>query len=108
VYVKPFGREGEAMRVSMDGGIEPKWGSDGRELYFISANSTLTRVPIAAGDNLSIGHPVSLFVIPSAATMDFMELGLNHYEVANGGQRFLVREFVAGNDPAPVAVIISK
>ncbi|MFN2240082.1 MAG: TolB family protein, partial [Thermoanaerobaculia bacterium] len=35
VYVRPFEGKGAAVRVSRDGGSQPRWRGDGRELYFL-------------------------------------------------------------------------
>jgi Tol biopolymer transport system component len=34
VYVRPLDRAGDEIRVSLDGGSEPMWGPDGRELFY--------------------------------------------------------------------------
>ncbi len=34
VYVEPFRREGDRVRVSVEGGGQPKWRGDGKELFF--------------------------------------------------------------------------
>jgi Tol biopolymer transport system component len=34
VYVEPFRRPGERVRVSVDGGGQPKWRGDGKELFY--------------------------------------------------------------------------
>jgi serine/threonine-protein kinase len=38
VYVQPLGGEGDQVQVSQEGGTEPVWGPDGRELVYRSAN----------------------------------------------------------------------
>jgi hypothetical protein len=44
------------------GGIQPRWSSDGRELYYIAPNGTLMAVPITMkGTALEPGTPVALF-----------------------------------------------
>ena len=41
VYVTSFPGPGAKLRVSLDGGTQPRWGADGRELYFRSGQTLL-------------------------------------------------------------------
>jgi Tol biopolymer transport system component len=34
VYAEPFRRDGDRVRVSVDGGGQPRWRGDGRELFY--------------------------------------------------------------------------
>jgi len=105
IYLQPFGREGERLRVSSDGGIEPRWSADGTELYFINASNVLTAAPIDSAGRPGALQP--LFVINSASMLEQKEFGATHYDVA-GKDRFLVREIPSGEDDAPLVVIIRR
>jgi dipeptidyl aminopeptidase/acylaminoacyl peptidase len=62
VYVRSFPGPGGQQQVSTLGGIQPRWSSDGRELYYIAPNGTLMAVPITMkGTALEPGTPVALF-----------------------------------------------
>jgi Tol biopolymer transport system component len=39
VYVRPLGRDGDLVQVSLSGGTEPVWGPDGRELFYRSSGT---------------------------------------------------------------------
>jgi len=39
VYVEPFRRDGDRVRASVDGGGQPKWRGDGKELFFTAADA---------------------------------------------------------------------
>jgi serine/threonine protein kinase/Tol biopolymer transport system component len=106
VYLQPFGREGERLRVSTDGGAEPRWSADGKELYFVSAASVLNAVAIDAA-----GHPGAsemLFPINSATMLEQKEFGPAHYDIGATKDRFLVREIPSGVDDPPVIIIIRR
>jgi hypothetical protein len=45
-YVQPYRRDGERVRVSIDGGGQPKWRGDGGEPFFTTLDGELA---IAAG-----------------------------------------------------------
>jgi Tol biopolymer transport system component len=85
VYVQPFRQEGEGVRVSTEGGGQPRWRGDGRELFYVSPAGRLMAVDVGAkGDRIEVGLPVALFagVNPDPST--------DHYAATADGQRFLV------------------
>jgi hypothetical protein len=51
--------------VSKDGGRHPKWGRDGKELFYLSANRQLTVVEVEGGARFSAGLPKALFEPPA-------------------------------------------
>ena len=75
------------MRVSPDGGGQPKWRGDGKELFFTAANGRLQAVELrAAGDRLEVSLPLPLFEIRGLQGPDF-----DDYAPSADGQRFLVK-----------------
>jgi len=51
----------QSHQVSVDGGGYPRWRKDGRELYYLSADSRLMAVAFTPGTTPTIGAPTSLF-----------------------------------------------
>jgi Tol biopolymer transport system component len=90
VYVQPFPGLGGKWQVSNQGGHDPEWRRDGKELYFLSPSGVLTAVDVVAGASLELGAPKALF---SGLTTDPNQTGHN-YSVSADGQRFLVRRQV--------------
>ena len=87
VYVEPFRREGDRVRVSVEGGGQPKWRGDGKELYFTATNNRLQAVAVrTAGDRIDVSLPVPLFEIRGLQGPDF-----DDYAPSADGQRFLVK-----------------
>ena len=93
VYVAPYRRPEARVRVSPAGGGQPTWRGDGKELFYISANSHLMSVavgPAASGRALAtesvpqVGPPMSLFEVAPEPPE------LTTYAPAPDGQRFLV------------------
>jgi Tol biopolymer transport system component len=41
VYVRPFQPPGGKTQISNDGGTEPVWSSDGRELFYLNGDKTM-------------------------------------------------------------------
>jgi hypothetical protein len=88
VYVQPFGRDGERVRVSADGGGLPKWRADGGELFFTAPGDRLMVASVrAGGDRLTVGPPTALF----ARAGLFPSEVLDDYTPTADGQRFLVK-----------------
>jgi len=88
VYVQPFRRLGERVRVSPGGGRRPKWRGDGKELFYLSPDSQLMAVDVREGiSRPEVGMPTVL--LPSGVVAQVW--GLDDYAVTSDGQRFLVK-----------------
>jgi len=59
VYVRPF-RGGTSRQISTDGGREPRWSRDGRELFY-RRGRFMVAVPVRATPELTFGKPETLF-----------------------------------------------
>jgi serine/threonine protein kinase len=60
IYVRPFPGPGHPVRVSQSGGTGPRWGRDGKELFYISADHALmaAEVQSAKEPRLASQRPV--------------------------------------------------
>jgi Tol biopolymer transport system component len=61
VYVAPFPPTGQQSRVSVAGGYNARWSSDGRELFYLSGEGVLMSAPIRTGSPATVGSPIALF-----------------------------------------------
>ena len=87
VYVEPFRRPGERVRVSVEGGGQPKWRGDGKELFYRSLGGPLMAVAVReAAEGLEVGLPTELFEAGVA-----LRPVSDTYAVSTDGQRFLVQ-----------------
>ena len=59
VYVQPFLRPGRRVRVSTNGGSQPRWRGDGGELFYLALDGTL--MSVRTTDPASPGAPRQLF-----------------------------------------------
>jgi Tol biopolymer transport system component len=55
---------GGKWQISADGGVQPKWRRDGRELYYLSLDGKMMSVPVSTGPAFTAGRPVVLFQTP--------------------------------------------
>ena len=99
VYVRSLADAGKRWQVSAGGGSDPRWRGDGRELFYISADSRLTAVQFAAG---APSAPKPLFAVRLAPPGSPF---LSNYDVTNDGQRFLFKVPVHDMASAPVHVM---
>ena len=60
VYVRSFPGPGTKWTISSDGGTEPVWARDGRELFYRN-NDIMMAVSVQTGNDISPGVPVALF-----------------------------------------------
>lgn len=86
VYVTPFPDARSKIVVSIEGGLEPIWSSDGRELYFRQGSKVMA-ARVSLGPPIDVSPPVELFDGPY--TLDLS--GHQRWDVAPDG-RFLMVE----------------
>ncbi len=87
VYVQQFPKSGSAIRVSANGGSEPHWRRDGRELFYLGADRMIMAVPVVVGTSFQSGPPQALF--QSRAPFIGSPYRLN-YDVNADGSQFLI------------------
>jgi serine/threonine-protein kinase len=85
IYVQPYPGPGGKWQISTEGGTEPAWNPNGRELFYRSGDKMMA-VDIATQPGFAAGTPRMLFEgryevapVPSA-----------NYDVSPDGQRFLM------------------
>jgi hypothetical protein len=87
VSAVPFSSPGGRVQISPNGGYEPRWRSDGREIFCLSPDGRLTGVEVRInGASLEVGRTQPLFGGLPTPQGGAGEL----YDVAAGGQAFLV------------------
>ncbi len=107
VYLQPYPGPGPRLQVSVDGGSNPAWNPNGREIFFLAATSKgqfMMSVSVSLGTIATLGTPRPLF------EYDYSELTLkcnpmNCYCVAPAGQRFFATQPVKTDPPPPVTHI---
>jgi eukaryotic-like serine/threonine-protein kinase len=103
IYVQSFPTPSAKAQVSLEGGNQPRWRRDMKELFYMAADRRLMAVPIAAGAALQPGPPVALF---ETHLLDTTLTLLPQYDVSPDGQRFLLN--VAKETAAvPVTVVLN-
>jgi hypothetical protein len=85
IYVRPFPGPGEKWPISLEGGNEPVWPRNGRELFY-RAGDTMMAVDVQTTPTFSAGKPRKLF---ERAYERSLALWAN-YDAPPDGQRLLM------------------
>ena len=105
VYVAPFPSGNGKWEVSHGGGSEPRWRKDGKELFFLSADSRMMAAPVTAGAGFEAGTPVALFQAHYRQAISSQDI--YSYDVSADGQRFLIVTEVKDSAVAPLSVLLN-
>jgi eukaryotic-like serine/threonine-protein kinase len=103
VYVIRFPPTGERWQVSTNGGVQPRWRADGRELYYLAPGGRVMAVSIPDGNPTRAGAPEQLFDLRMDTSVAF-----DQFTPSADGKRFLVRRPLreGSADTAPVQVLV--
>jgi hypothetical protein len=105
VYVRRVSLAGPSdagkWQVSTEGGVEPRWRGDGKELYYVSGPTLMAVAVKTAGGSFEAGTPTPLF----EARLPFAG-GRNRYVVTRDGQRFLFA-VLAEQSHQPIRVTVN-
>jgi Tol biopolymer transport system component len=105
VYVVPFpGTEGK-YQISTDGGQQPRWRRDGKELYFLSRDRKLMAVSVEAGTKFEFTAPAVLFEAQAHEPITAEEFFT--YDASADGQSFLVNVNEEQNNQPPVDIVLN-
>jgi Tol biopolymer transport system component len=99
IYVQPYPGPGGKWQISTEGGTEPVWNPNGRELFYRSGDKMMA-VDIATQQGFSAGKPRVLFegrYEPTPATFP-------NYDVSPDGQRFLMLKPAEASEAAPTQI----
>jgi eukaryotic-like serine/threonine-protein kinase len=99
VYVVSFPKPGGKWQVSTNGGGQPQWSQDGRELFYYSADGKIMAVEIKPGAQFQAGVPKPLFEVHISTN----NIG---FAVAKDG-RFLLPVLLEQTAAAPMTVVLN-
>jgi Tol biopolymer transport system component len=99
IWMEPFPQTGQRFQVSQQGGRQPMWRDDSRELFFVNDNRQLFAVQVPASGSWNDAKPDFLFEMHANVTNT-----RNSYVPSADGQRFLIN-MVRDAEDAPISVI---
>jgi serine/threonine-protein kinase len=99
LWVRPFDGSSPSVRVSPNGGSEPVWSRDGRELFYREGNKLMS-VVVTAKEAFTFAEPVALFEMAFAPATQPPT-----YDVAPDGRLLVIKAPPAA--PVPTEVMMN-
>jgi serine/threonine-protein kinase len=99
VYMQPYPGPGGKWQISTEGGTEPVWNPNGRELFYHIGDKMMA-VDIATQPGFAAGKPRMLFEGPYEPT----PVTFPNYDVSPDGQRFLMLKPSEQEQTAPTQI----
>ncbi len=105
ITVQSFPPTGARWQVSTNGGYQPKWRRDGKELFYVAPDKKLMVVQVKAeGNRFEVGVPQPLFEMRIG---NLPGNGSPFYDVTSDGRRFIVSTVVEETAPTPMSVVLN-
>jgi hypothetical protein len=105
VYVQPFPTPpggGSKTPVSRDGGNQPRWRRDGKELFYLSLGGKLMAVDVTEGPTFNAGSPKPLFQLPVTSMYNNAAWNVFRWDTTPDGKRFLIDTAKTSAEPLTV------
>jgi Tol biopolymer transport system component len=94
---------GKKMQVSIAGGTQPSWSADGKEIFYIAADSKMMSVSFDSHPaSVKLGVPKPLFQIRAE-----FDIAARQYDVSADGKRFLLAQPLEESVSVPITVIVN-
>jgi len=106
VYVQAFpvpAGGGSKLQISRDGGRQPRWRRDGKELFYLSLDGALIAVDVHGESALQAGGPHALFKVPGAQEQSDFSASFP-WDVTPDGKRFLISKAKTSSEPLTVVL----
>jgi Tol biopolymer transport system component len=100
IYAQPYPGPGGKWQISTEGGAEPLWNRNGRELFYRSGKKMMA-VEIATKPSFSAGTPKMLF---EGQYQSLSTISTPNYDVSPDGQRFLMLKPTEQVQSAPTQI----
>jgi serine/threonine-protein kinase len=101
IYVQPYPGPGGKWQISAEGGNEPAWNPNGRELFYRSGDKMMA-VEIATQPAFTAGKPRILF----EGRYEPSPVPGTNYDVSPDGQRFLMLKPSESVEAAPTQIVV--
>jgi len=104
IYAASFPDPSRRLRVSTEGGSQPRWSRDGKELYYVRSGQLMAVGVSREGNDLSFGASQPLFSLPLFQFSDPGFDQVTRYDVAPDG-RFLALLRTGEEVPTPLVLV---
>ena len=104
IYIRQFNGEGRFIQVSVEGGSEPVWSPDGKQIFYRIYDKMMS-VAITNNNPIQLSKPVLLFEKPFKH-VDYGGLQAN-YDISPDGERFVMIQNTSESKPRVINVILN-
>jgi hypothetical protein len=92
----------QKRQISTDGGVQPRWRRDGKELYYLALDGRVMVVSLNIDSKIDSAVPRPLF--NTGLSVDPIR---DQFAATADGQRFLVQVPVVEGAPTPISVLVN-
>jgi Tol biopolymer transport system component len=107
VYVQSFPEPSGKWMASTNGGIQPRWRRDGKELFYLALDGKLMAVPVGGTTAPEFGAPAALFEARTRRGTTVIFTARQEYDVTADGQRFLLNVDLSDEAASPISVVLN-
>jgi Tol biopolymer transport system component len=104
IYVTDFPEKRGRWQLSTNGGLQPSWRADGKEVFYVTPDQALMSVAVRGGETFEAAPPVALF---KANFPPWVPAYWRYYCPSQDGQRFLVTALVPEASASPINVVLN-
>jgi eukaryotic-like serine/threonine-protein kinase len=99
IYVQPYPGPGGKWQISTEGGTEPVWNPNGRELFYRTGDRMMA-VDIATQPGFTAGKPRILF----EGRYELAPFPIANYDISPDGKRFLMLKSIEQEQAVPTQI----
>lgn len=103
IYVQTFPQPAGKWQISVDGGVDPRWRRDGKELYFRGTDQRLMAVDVQLQGSFQVGSPHALFPARTQASASQR----NRYFPTAAADRFVTVAPESRDAISPTTVVLN-
>lgn len=109
IYVQPWPGPGPKIQISSEGGMDPVWSRDGKEIFYRNAAKMMV-VPVSAHTSFRAGRPQMLwegeYTLGLSSSCGLRGVTFTSYDVSPDGQRFLMSKDNEQNAYATKIIVV--
>ena len=105
IFIRELPGGQQKWRVSTAGGSQPRWRSDGKELFYLAPDGALMSVDIRDQGDFEVGSPRLLFQTSLRKRRGIPDIFGQDYAPRKDGQRFLVNRLIDDAAPTPITLV---
>jgi Tol biopolymer transport system component len=106
IYVQAFPKPGARTVVSTDGGLQPRWGPDSQELYYVTPDARLMGVALRVRDEATIEAASPALLFQTRINGALTGGSVMEYDVSRDGRFFM--NTVVEQAAEPITLIVNR